>query len=522
MYDETIARTSHGPVRGRIRDGVHAFRGIRYGQDTAGYRFGEPREPEPWTDTVNAFEYGPSCPQDDPVEQVDRAQNPFLQKIGLTDNLPESEDCLFLNAWTPGVRDGARRPVMVWVHSGGFWSNSGSSPAIDGARLAAEGDVVVVTFNHRLNVLGYTHLTGDPASPLASAGNVGMLDVVAVLRWVRRNAAELGGDPDNVTLFGQSGGAMKISTLLAMPSAAGLFHRAILQSGALTRISTVDQATAVTARLLGTLGLEPGDAEALTRVPLPELMSAYRSVFDEVGLPAFGAVVDGVVVPAQPFDPVAPDVSADVPLIVGDLDTEMALFLRDRAERVAAWDDERVAQALGEALGTPDGAREVVRAVRAEHPQAGTYELLVRILSAGMFTVDAVRLLERKAQQGCAPAWRYRITWRTPVEDGVFMSPHEVDVALVFGNVEAAAGLNGGGAEAQRLSELLRASWLAFARTGSPVNPHVPDWPPYETATRRALVLDPEPSVRADVDAAEIAAVLPYVDAGVQWFRVVG
>ena len=409
---------------------------------------------------------------------------------------------------------------MVWVHSGGFWSNSGSSPAIDGARLSAEGDVVVVTFNHRLNVLGYTHLTDDPASPLASAGNVGMLDVVAVLRWVRRNAEELGGDPDNVTLFGQSGGAMKISTLLAMPSAAGLFHRAILQSGALARVSTAAEAGAVTARLLARLGLEPGDAEALARVPLPELMTAYRSVFDEVGLPAFGAVVDGVVVPVQPFDPAAPDVSADVPLIVGDLDTEMALFLRDSAERVGAWDDERVATALGVALGTADGAREVVRTVRAAHPRVG------HLRAARPDPVG--RHVHRERRPGARAQGRAGARARVAV-------PHHVADARRRRRVHVAArgrrrprlrqrrgaaGLNGGGAEAHRLSQLLRASWLAFARTGSPVSPHVPDWPPYETGTRRALVLDPEPSVRADVDAAEIAAVLPSVDAGVQWFRV--
>ena len=520
MYDETIARTSHGPVRGRVLNGVHVFKGVRYGQDTAGYRFLPPREPAPWTETVNAFEYGPSCPQDDPVDQVDRAKDPFLQKIGLTDNLPESEDCLFLNVWTPGVRDGGRRPVMVWVHSGGFWSNSGSSPAIDGARLSAEGDVVVLTFNHRLNVLGYTHLTDDPGSPFASSGNVGMLDIVAVLRWVQRNAAELGGDPDNVTVFGQSGGAMKISTLLAMPSAAGLFHKAILQSGALARISTVSEAAAVTDQLFDELGLEPGDVTGIQRAPLPDLMRAYRAVFARANLLAFAAVADGGVVPAHPFDPAASDVSADVPVIVGDLDTEMSLFLSDRAERLSPLSDEQIAELFGDALGTLDGAREVVRVVREEHPDAGSYELVIRILSACMFTANAVRVLDGKAAQGRAPAWRYRIAWRTPVDE-VLMSPHELDVALVFGNVESAAGLNGGGADAHRLSEILRASWLAFARTGSPESRLVPEWPPYETGSRCALVLDPEPSVRTDVDAAQFRAVVPHVDSGVHWMRVV-
>lgn len=212
-----VVTTTHGPVRGRVADGVTSFKGIRYGADTAAHRFEPPRPPTPWTETVNAFEFGPTAPQDDPDTSTDRADDPFLQMIGLTDNLPQSEDCLFLNVWTPSTAPRARetgapapaRPVLVWVHSGGYSDNSGSSPSIDGAALAAEHDLVVVTFNHRLNVLGYTQVVdpvAEPDSPYAASGNVGQLDILAVLEWVRDNIAAFGGDPGRVTLVGQSGG----------------------------------------------------------------------------------------------------------------------------------------------------------------------------------------------------------------------------------------------------------------------------------------------------------------------------
>ncbi|PRY13562.1 carboxylesterase/lipase family protein [Kineococcus rhizosphaerae] len=513
MFDESLARTVHGPVRGRVReDGVHVFKGIRYGADTRGHRFEPPRPPAGWTDVANAWEFGPTCPQDDPDVRFDRAQFPFLQMIGLTDNLPESEDCLFLNVWTPATRDGGQRPVMVWVHSGGYATNSGSSPSIDGAKLAAEGDVVVVTFNHRLNVFGYLHLGDhlgdDPDHPCARSGNAGMLDVVQVLQWVRDNAAEFGGDPGNVTVFGQSGGAMKISTLLGMPAARGLFHRAILSSGATPRVQTTAQAAVAAKELFAAAGTS--DVEGLRELSTQDLLRAGRSVSARRGLTAFGAVADGVVVPDDPFEPRPSAVSFDVPVLVGDLDTEVALFTSVGSPDLPSLTEQGLAQRLAP-LG--EAAAGVVDAVRVSHPGASPYEVFLRIASGLVFTANAERLADRaasRAADGGAPAWRYRITWRTPVGD--FLSPHEVDVALVFGNVDAAAGLNGGGADAHRLSELLRATWVAFARTGSPQNPLLPEWPAYASAERPVLAFGPEPRVVPDLDGPELRALRPLVD----------
>ncbi len=267
MYNDSVVTTRWGRVRGRTTaGGVRVFRGIRHGRDTALDRFLPPCAPAPWSDVANAFEFGPTAPQHDPESATHRADNPLPRKIGLTDNLPESEDCLFLNVWAPPARDEPPAPVMVWVHSDAFAVNSGSSPSIDGTHLAESGGVVVVSFNHRLNVLGYCHLTDDEHSPFVAAGNVGMLDIVAALEWVR----------DNVTVFGQSGGAMKIATLLGMPAAGGLFHKAIMQSGDITRARSASEAMEATEDLCHELGLDAVDPSALQAADLRSLMRAYH------------------------------------------------------------------------------------------------------------------------------------------------------------------------------------------------------------------------------------------------------
>jgi para-nitrobenzyl esterase len=519
MYNSTVVQTTHGPVRGRTLDGVQTFLGIRYGADTAPTRFLPPRPPQPWTDVANAWAYGPSSPQDDPDHPSDRALDPFLQKIGLTDNQPESEDCLVANVWTPAA-DGAARPVMVWVHSGGFSSNSASSPTIDGAALARDGDVVVASFNHRLGVLGYTHLTSDPDSPFVDAGNAGMLDIVFFLEWVRDNIAAFGGDPASITVFGQSGGAMKISTLLGMPSAEGLFHRAILQSGAMPEVIPADAALKTSAELLAAVGLADGDFTGLQALPLADLMRAYKPLAARDGVAAFGSVADGRVVAGDPFG-ASPAVgwSSSIPTIIGDTETEATLFSFDLAPTLRTWTTADLVEALGRGGLDPETAAGVVDAVATRHPDEDTYEIAARVLSAGVFTVATDLLAERQAAAG-APVWRYRIAWRTPVDDGVFLAPHEIDVALVFGNVDGAVGLNGGGADARRLSDILHGAWLAFARTGSPATDLVPDWPAFDPESRATLVLDPEPTVQHDVDGDELRALRPLMPFGTNWFTL--
>ncbi|WKR22638.1 carboxylesterase/lipase family protein [Actinomyces israelii] len=529
MYNSAVVTTVHGPVRGRVAGGVASFKGIRYGADTAGYRFCPPRPPAPWTEPAGAFEFGPTAPQDHPDTGTDRAADPFLQMIGLTDSLPESEDCLFVNVWTPGTaaraRDAGRlapaRPVLVWVHSGGYSDNSGSSPSIDGARLAAEHDLVVVTFNHRLNALGYMQVvdpTAEPGSPYAVSGNVGQLDIVAALEWVRDNIAAFGGDPGSVTLAGQSGGAMKISLLLAMPAAQPLFHRAILQSGTAVRALAPAEALAAAGRLRAAAGLaDDAGPEALAGLALADLMRAYKAV--ATGMTDFGPVVDGLVVPHQPFSAASVALSGDKPLIMGDMDTEAALFLSGRREALEALGREGVVARLARAVGE-DTADRLVGAIEAHRPGIGPYELAVQVVSDGIFAGPTRAGAEARATGAHAPTWRYRNLLRTAAMDGALMSPHELDVALAFGNIEAAAGLNGGTPETHEVSRVLRATWAAFARSGDPANATIPTWPAYD-GERKVLLISPTPRVAdGDVDGAALAVAGGLSDRMIDWFGV--
>lgn len=514
MYDETLAATKCGQVRGQIHEGVHTFRGIRYGKDTGPRRFLPPEAPDLWADVANALEYGPMAPQHDPRNPVRRATHPFNRMIGLTDDQPESEDCLFLNVWSSDP--GGRSPVMVWVHSGGFATNSGSAPSTDGARLAREHGVVSVSFNHRLGPLGYTQVTDDPGSAYIASGNVGMLDIVAVLRWVHENIAAFGGDPDNVTLFGQSGGAMKISTLLAMPAAAGLFHRAILQSGATPHIRPLRAGREVARELYAAADVADGDVAALASLPLCDLMVASAQLSALHGLGAASPVVDGDLIPAPPH--AEGSVTADVPLIIGDLDTEAGLFLFSRAERLRALTDAEISDRLTTALGDP-AAAELVEIARAGAPDADGYEMCVALFSALLFTGPAEELVDLHARRASSPVRRYRITWRTPAEHGLLGAPHEADVALTFGNVDAARGLNGGGEDAHLLSATIRDAWTAFARTGRPDCASVPDWPAADGAGA-AVLLTPEASLGIVPGAALTRAARRWAGIEVNWFHV--
>lgn len=529
MYNSTVVTTTYGPVRGRIdHAGVASFKGIRYGSDTASYRFQPPRPPAAWTDVVNAFEFGPTSPQDHPDQSVDRAENPWLQMMGLTDNLPESEDCLVVNVWTPGTAAQAAesgepapaRPVLVWVHSGGYSDNSGSSPSVDGARLATEHDLVVVSFNHRLGVLGYTQVVdpvAHPDSPYAASGNVGQLDIVAVLEWVRDNIAAFGGDPGSVTLAGQSGGAMKISVLLAMPQAQPLFHRAILQSGTTVRVLEPEEAQRPRDGLLDHLGLDTSHPEALAEVPLPELMRAYKETAE--GLTTFGPVLDGTIVPHHPFSAESVALSGDKPLIIGDMDTEAALFLLFQRDQLLAAGPEEVTERLATAT-SPQYAEDLVAAIRARSGELNGHELAVQIVSDGLFTGPAHAACLRRAAGAPAPTWRYRDVLTTPAHDGALMSPHELDVALTFGNIEAAEGLNGGTEDAREVSRIIGATWAAFVRGADPANEAIPAWPAYTAEEREVLVISPEPAVEKDVDGAALDVAAGVSDRLINWFAV--
>lgn len=484
-----VAETSYGKVRGIDNHGIQTFKGIPYGANTSGSnRFMPPAEPGSWTGVRDALEFGHTAPQRDPAAPP---RPPGALTVSGR-NLPgEGEDCLVLNVWTPALADGRKRPVMFWCHGGGFATGSGSSPDTDGTNLARRGDVVVVTINHRLNVLGFADLS-EFSRDFAASGDVGMLDIVQALKWVRTNIANFGGDPNTVMIFGQSGGGRKVETLLAMPSAKGLFHRATVESGAALQVAGREVAIRNAEQLLAKLGIAKADVHELQKLPVERILTAYFAVVrDERGVDqtvnGFSPAVDGTILPQQPFQPAASPVSADVPVMIGCTRTEMTLFsLNDPS--AFQLDEEgmhkRVQDLLaGEAPGMIDLYRKL-------NPGATPSDLYFLIASDYRYGAPTMKIAERRAALKKGPVYVYYFRWETPVQGGRLKSPHTMEIPFAFDNVKISARLTGGGPEAMALADRLSDAWIAFARTGNPNTPKQPHWPAFTAKDHATMVID--------------------------------
>jgi para-nitrobenzyl esterase len=499
--DAPVAETTSGKIRGRAIDGVNAFKGVPYGASTGGRnRFMPPRKPEPWAGMRDALDWAGHAPQ----FPSSLKQRPELSALpGPRDTVPESEDCLTLNLWTRALNDGAKRPVMVWYHGGAFAFGSANMPRLDGTSLAARHDVVVVTVNQRLNILGHLHLADLGGEGFATSGNAGTLDMLAALQWVRENIERFGGDPGNVTIFGQSGGGGKVSTLLAMPAARGLFHRAIVMSGAAIRLTERERAGKLAEAVLKQLGLTRLRLDDLQTLPFERLIAAIGPAKEMVGPPAsrfdrydFGPVVDGAVLPGQPFDPAAPDISADIPVLVDGVKDEMAIYLApdDKVWERTLSEDElhaRVAEVAG------DATDRVIATYRRLYPGANPAERLIATLTDSNFRIRTLTLAERKAAKSRAPVWLYSFDWETPVFGGRLKAFHALDVPFVFETIDL-VGSTDRGPVAHDLARRVSATWATFARTGRPDNPAIPHWPAYTLAERATLILDRECRVAND------------------------
>jgi para-nitrobenzyl esterase len=488
------AETSFGKIRGAEAGGIKIFKGVPYGANTAGRnRFMPPVNPDKWTGVRDALAYGSSAPQRDPGAA--RSTSPLsVAAAGLPE---ESEDCLVLNIWTPAVNDGRKRPVMFWCHGGGFATGSGSSPVTEGEHLARRGDVVVVTLNHRLNVLGFTYLQEFGGAEFAQSGDVGMLDIVHALKWVRENIAHFGGDPNTVMIFGQSGGGRKVATLLAMPSAKGLFHRACIESGATIKLVERDQGTRVAERLLAKLSVPKSQVRDLQKLPVDKIMSAYFAVVRDMAgadqmTEGFSPTVDGKAVPQHPFHPAASGVSPNVPLMLGStrteltLQTDAALFsLNEDGMRA------RVQDLLGQAAG------EAVDVYRKSNPGATPSEIYFLIASDHRYSAPVMKIAERRAALGKGPVYLYYFRWETPIEGGRLKSPHTIEIPFAFDNVKASR-LTADSPDAQALADRVSDAWIAFARTGDPNTPKLPHWPAFNAKDRPTMVFNNQCQVEND------------------------
>jgi len=496
----TIVETRSGKVEGAAEEGLYAFRGIPYAAPPVGARrFCAPEREEPWSGVRDASAFGTSAPQPGlrlPLPGMD---------VGPTD-----EDCLTLNVWTPGA-DAGHRPVLVWIHGGGFVIGSGSQSVYDGAHLARRGDVVVVTINYRLGPLGYLDLTRICPNLPGAVANAGMRDQAAALAWVRENIAAFGGNPDDVTIFGESAGGMSVGTLLAMPSAKGLFHRAIPQSGASHNFHTHETATAVAEAFLATLGLTPAEAtRGLRDLPAEKLVEGQNqtmaSLGTSLGLLPFQPVLDADSLPESPLEAVRTGHARDVQLLTGCTRDEWKLFaFLDMS--ILQLDETGLIDRLAKAIPEVDAHTLVAtyRQARTERGQpAEPPALYMAIESDRVFRIPATRLAEAQSAQQPS-TYLYRFDWESPALNGALGACHAVDLPFVFGTHGGRGGemFSGHGPEADALAARTMDAWLSFARRGSPGHDGLPAWPAYEPETRPTLILDRECRLELDLEAPE-------------------
>ena len=481
-----VAQTANGKVAGYIQDGVTIFKGIPYAKAN---RFEAPVQADSWEGIRSCRQYGPVSPQG---ARSGWANDEIAFAFNWNDGV-QGEDCLRLNVWTPAL-DSRKRPVMVWLHGGGYSAGSGQElPSYDGTSLAFAEDVVVVSINHRLNVLGFLDLSAY-GEKYAKSANAGLLDIVASLKWVRDNIAAFGGDPSNVTIFGQSGGGGKVTTLLATPCAKGLFHKAIVQSGSMLRTMESKYSRKIGIATVRNLGLDASSIDKISEVPYGELLAAGEKAIAQVkaeadrdGVASFifgwAPTVDGAVLPSQPFDPQAPAISAEIPMIIGTTRHEFSMTTYVPALRNAG--REEVIGILKGRYG--EGTERFLELFAKAYPGSKPADMLDADF---VFRPSAIEQALRKSLQGAAPVYMYMFNWESPVLDGILRSTHCMEIPFVFNNADRHASMTGGGAQAMKLASKMSHCWAEFARCGKPSAEGLPEWEPFEAEKRAVMFFD--------------------------------
>ncbi len=487
-----VATTRYGRVRGTVDRDVLVFRGVRYGADTRAWRFAHAVPPTPWNDIADATHYGAASPQTKATEAT-------------------SEDCLFLNVWTPAL-DASRRPVMVYIHGGAHAHGSGSDPLYDGGNLVRRGDVVVVTLNHRLAALGYAYLAqlGGPAE----SGNVGNLDIVLALQWVRDNITAFGGDPGRVMLFGQSGGGAKIVTLMAMAEARPLFHAAATMSGQHVTAAGPNHATIRSRAFMAKAGAS--DFPTLKVLPINRLVEAMATTdpIEGKGEISFTSTLDHHVLTRHPFFPDAPREAAHIPLIVGNTHDETGLWIGEILKRGdTSWENlpARLVREMTKDLA-PD---HVIARYRDLYPDRTPGQILLAASTAGRSWPGHLIQAEERAKIG-APTWMYQLDFPSPEAGGVLGAFHTLDIGLVFDNTQQPSARTGDGPEARRLAGRMADAFIAMARTGDPNCASVPIWRHYDLVRRSTMIFDRAVRMEDDPRREErlLFAVAPYIKPG--------
>jgi len=488
--DIAVVQTESGKVRGYIHNGTFIYKGIPYAQAK---RFMPPIKPTSWDGVRSSTTYGPVCPLITPTTQVaDESEFLFHHDWGYP-----NEDCLRVNVWTQGINDGKKRPVMVWLHGGGYSAGSSQElPSTDGESLSKKGDIVLVSVNHRLNVLGFLDLS-EFGEKYKASPNVGMLDLVAALEWVKNNISHFGGDPTNVTIFGQSGGGGKVTTLMNTPVAKGLFHKAIVESG----IWADFQDQAITKRIgsavLNELGLIPSKVDSIQKVPYEKLAAASQKALQKVreqlaaeGKPATGfrfgwsPILDGIFLPFQPNDPKALALSDNIPLLIGSTKNEFMPSLRNPGMRNASLED--VKSYLQKQWG--DKTESYIAAVKKAYPEDTKPTDLMDI--DGGFRPGMVAQANVKSANSDAPVFMYLFTWQSPVFDGAYKAMHCMELPFVFNTINRSEEMTGGGKEAYELANKMSQSWINFAKTGNPGHKGLPAWQKYTSANGATMFFD--------------------------------
>ena len=495
--EATLAQTTGGSVAGYIDNGIFTYKGIPYAKAE---RFMPPVPADKWEGVRSCRAYGPTCPQGKRMGWYSDEQ---AFSFNWNDGFPD-EDCLRVNIWTPGINDGKKRPVMVWLHGGGYSAGSGQElPSYDGRNLAEKGDVVVVTLNHRLNVLGFLDLSAY-GEKYAHSGNSGLLDLVAALEWVQENIANFGGDASNVTIFGQSGGGGKVSTLLATPAAKGKFHKAIVQSGAMLRTMDSRWSRRIGAAVVEELGITPCRIDEISKVPFEDLLAAGEKVIarlkpeaEKQGFASFifgwAPTVDGSVLPRQPFDPQAPEQSKDIPMLIGTTIHEFSMSTY--VPQLRTINQDAAVEYLKSRYG--DRTDEFLELFENTYPG---YEPKDLIDTDFIFRPSAIEQAGLKSRQGGAPVYMYMFAWESPVLDGILRSTHCMEIPFVFNNADVHASMTGGGTGAMKLADVMSQSWINFARTGDPNTEKLPEWPTYNCSEGATMIFNNDCEVRYNHD----------------------